>query len=518
MPPPLPFSHYQAEIARHMHQARIADSSAPARPLPESPDERLAQCIWFDSLFLHGHLKTDTGKPLEILAAGRWNDAEGPDFLDAKIRIGGKTLQGDVEVHLDPGGWRQHRHHLDPNYNKVVLHACLRSSEAPRDIRNSNGGRVESFTMRDHLFPDLDTIRQTVHLEDYPYHTPSAIGCCQPLMVTLGEDFVSGMLDAAGDERLEDKAARFAGQAMGVPFRQVFYQAVMTAMGHGPAKSLFFLLSKRAPFHEMADYLLDMERGVRPAEFFQAVLLHVANLAPPENNAGPGGGTEDAESAAYLDRLRGHWRRVEPYFADRVIPPTRQWFSGMRPVNFAQRRLAGVAYLLEKFFLGEGPAARFARVLPEFDPGLAPAQTRRWIDRELALPFEVDEPDDFWTWRYTFTSRRAPRAMKLVGGSRAESIVLNALLPLMLLHARKQPDRPVENAVRAIFHAFPALDGNAITRHMRARLFGDHPRGKTLLNTESRQQGLFHVFRSCCQRNEKDCGDCAYKTMQNAGA
>jgi hypothetical protein len=503
-----PFAYYQTEIARQLAQARISEPGSQTRRLPASPDERLAQCIWFDSLFLHGNLKTDSGKSLEILQPGVWNECEGPDFNNARLRISGKEISGDIEIHLDAAGWRQHRHHLNPTYNKVILHAYLWPEQVPRDTRNSDGLHIEGFAMGKYLFPDLDSIRQTIHAEDYPYHTPSAIGRCQPLMTTLDEDFVGGMLNAAGHERLEEKTRRFLSQQSGESLLQVFYQSLMTAMGHGACKSLFFLLSKRTPFLEMLDYLIDAGSGTRPAEFFQSILLHVAQLAPTENAE-----SGDAESAAYLERLRILWHPVAPLFADRIIPPTRQWFTHVRPVNFAQRRLAGIAYLLERFFLNEAPTVHFQQVLETFPTTATDKEAKRWIQRNLIQPFVVEELDDFWTWRYTFASRRAARGMKLVGDSRAASIALNALLPLLLLHARSERNTALEKQVHHIFQIFPALDSNVITRQMQTRLFGEDMRGKTLLSTEARQQGLFHIFRSCCALNERDCTDCAYRSL-----
>jgi hypothetical protein len=507
------FNSYRDEVAKHFASLRIGEPLALAEPeAAERTDERLAQCIWFDSLFLQEGLRTDSGLPLEILHPGRWNHDEGPDFKDAKIRIAGRELRGDIEIHIAAGGWRQHRHHFNPTYNSVVLHAYVRPEDTPRPACNSLGQPIEGFAMGPVLFPDIETIRQTIHVEDYPYQTPSASGRCQPLMCSLDEDYVAGMLDAAGRERLEAKTARFADQAQGETLDQVFYQAVMTSMGHGANKGLYFLLSKRAPLSEIADYLHDLGRE-RAVEFFQSVLLHVARLVPEDGAGAQPGSESDAETLDYLKRIREAWKTFSGYFADRLIPATRQWTTGVRPVNFAHRRLAGVAHLLARCFLDEGVAAHFTRRFETLDPALPDKDCRRWIRRKLIDAFVVGVPADFWAWRYTFSSRRSPGPMKLIGEGRAASIVLNALLPLLLLHARNLGDESgvgLEERVWRVFHAFPALESNAITRHMRVRLFGDHARGKDLLGFEARQQGLFHIFRACCNQNEKGCEDCHY--------
>ena len=518
------FSAYREEVAARLAALRIREPTGAEEVVPGArADERLAQCIWFDRLFVHDVLKTVSGKDLEIVQAGRWNQDEGPDFRDAKVRLGGRTLRGDVEVHLLPEGWRQHRHHLNSEYNGVVLHACLwRGPGKPTPARTAAGRPIETFVMEPVLFPDLDTIRQTVHVEDYPYQTLTAAGRCQPLMCSLDDEYVGGFLDAAGRERLEAKALRFRSQAEGETLEQVLYQAIMTAMGHKASKGLFFLLSKRAPLCELTDYLRDYlaprgraaadqgEAERQPVRFLQAILLRVASLAPGDATDLE---TPEQETGDYLAELNVIWRDFAGYFSDRVIPPTKRWIAGARPVNFAHRRIGGVAHLLARWFLDGGVAKTFAPKFAEFDSKWSPQVCRRWIRRELVEAFVVDRENDFWAWRYNFGSKRAPRAMKLIGESRAASIVFNALLPLLLLLAWRENDEALERKVIDVFSVFPPLESNAIVRHMRARLFGDDPRAKALLRTEARQQALFQIFAECCSENDSGCEDCAYLRM-----
>jgi hypothetical protein len=156
------------------------------------------------------------------------------------------------------------------------------------------------------------------------------------------------------------------------------------------------------------------------------------------------------------------------------------------------------------------PLEQFARRLEGFPEGEAPAVRRRWIAGQLVAPFVVEAEEDFWAWHYTFISKRTERAMKLIGEDRAESIAFNALLPILLVHARERRDRSLEQRVWQALRCFPALESNAITRHMRLRLFGESDRGHTLFHSEARQQALFQIFAECCNLNEVSCEDCFY--------
>ena len=84
--------------------------------------ERLLQFIWQFQYFNKGELKTTSGEDLQIISQGIYNTNQGPDFNDAKIKIGNTIWAGNVELHLLSSDWNKHKHQLDKNYNNVVLH------------------------------------------------------------------------------------------------------------------------------------------------------------------------------------------------------------------------------------------------------------------------------------------------------------------------------------------------------------------------------------------------------------
>ena len=88
--------------------------------------EKLVQKIWLSGEFEKDGLITTGGDSVCILSPGKWNlSEEGPDFLGAKIEIGGSTFLGDVEIHFRSSDWRAHGHHENPSFDRVVLHVVL---------------------------------------------------------------------------------------------------------------------------------------------------------------------------------------------------------------------------------------------------------------------------------------------------------------------------------------------------------------------------------------------------------
>ena len=94
--------------------------------------ERLFQFIWQLQYFNKKHLQTTDGEALEIISTGQFNRNQGPDFQNARIRIGTTILAGNIELHLTEADWTRHAHTNDPNYRNIILHVLW---EHPGQVR-----------------------------------------------------------------------------------------------------------------------------------------------------------------------------------------------------------------------------------------------------------------------------------------------------------------------------------------------------------------------------------------------
>ena len=474
-----------------------------------SVDERLVQCIWHDGLLIGRALATLARKSLAIVNPGDWNHEAGPDFRRAEIVLDGRRLKGDIEIHLRSSDWTTHGHDRNFEYNSVILHVFLQHSDDRRQDLLHNGRPIERLCLAPYLEPDLDTLRQTLVLDDYPMGEPSRRGRCHEAIGSLDGDTLATILDLAGDRRLEEKAARFTAQLSGESLDQVFYQALMTSLGHKSGKTLYFLLAKRAPIAELADHASECPPDER-IRMIEAVLYHVANLVPGAERTEP----LDEPSQTYLDSLNRHWSRVAGYFADRIIPATRRWYSGIRPVNFPCRRLAGVAYLIGQR-LERGLVDSILDLLWQSTPSRLDRKTIKQMADRLAAMLSV-EVEHYWTHRYVWGGKLAAHPQSLIGDGQARSILFNAVLPIALLWARRQSDAAHEAMVFALWRNFPRLPENQIVRSMRDRLFGDSDRFAGLLTTEHRHQALFQIFNDCCNNRMSDCSQCTLVTSKAA--
>ena len=85
-------------------------------------NEKLLQFIWQFRHYHSSELFTLSGEPVQVLHPGQWNTGQGPDFLDARIRIGGALWAGHVELHIRASDWERHGHTGDQQYDNVILH------------------------------------------------------------------------------------------------------------------------------------------------------------------------------------------------------------------------------------------------------------------------------------------------------------------------------------------------------------------------------------------------------------
>jgi hypothetical protein len=117
--------------------------------------ELLLQRIWAEQSFNRAHLLTENQEPLTVVHPGQWNRQGGPDFRQAEIRLGARTLRGDIEIHLHEKDWAAHQHARDPAFDDVMLHVVL----FPPTRRNTPvlaGRSLPILSLLPHLWHDLE--------------------------------------------------------------------------------------------------------------------------------------------------------------------------------------------------------------------------------------------------------------------------------------------------------------------------------------------------------------------------
>lgn len=208
-----------------------------ARERPDPVPEEIVQRVWYDQLFPSDSLQTSDGMPVRVISPGWWNDAEGPDFLGAQIQFGGTVRTGDVEVHLDHQGWRQHGHHRDPRYENVILEVVLATKAPASPSTTVSGRKVACLLLANRLDTDLGQVIQSASADDYPHAVSMTEGYCAALSRKHGADHVRRFLLLAGEWRLLQKSRTLAERAARADMDQAVYEGFLTACGYSRYKN-----------------------------------------------------------------------------------------------------------------------------------------------------------------------------------------------------------------------------------------------------------------------------------------
>lgn len=155
--------------------------------------------IWANTLFADRELCSIEGERIEVLNPGVLNPSDGPDFLGAKIRIGEIVHVGAVEIHVKSKGWYAHNHHLDKNYEKVILHVVADSGQV-FPAETSSGTSLPTVNLLNVLPDNFESM--------FEADLKSTL-VCSSVAPFISEEAFSAQIHKAHTEYLEKKVQDF---------------------------------------------------------------------------------------------------------------------------------------------------------------------------------------------------------------------------------------------------------------------------------------------------------------------
>jgi hypothetical protein len=107
--------------------------------------EQLIQFIWQFQYYNQTALHTEQGDDLQILKIGNLNTNQGPDFLNATVKLNHIILVGNIEIHIKSSHWHQHNHSTDKNYKNIILHIVW---ENDTQILDNNDQQIPTLVLQ----------------------------------------------------------------------------------------------------------------------------------------------------------------------------------------------------------------------------------------------------------------------------------------------------------------------------------------------------------------------------------
>ncbi len=413
--------------------------------------EDLLHYLWRTRRFEGTNLHTTQGEPLQILQPGTHNSDGGPDFTDARLRIGDTTWAGNVEMHLLASDWRRHGHQHDRAYDNVILHVVLEEDEP---ILRANGERIPCLEMRQLIPAKLATTYQKL------LHNEHWIPCQHHFAAVL-EMTKSLWLERLLVERLEQKTQVIA-QALernGNNWEETFYQMLARNFGLKTNAEPFELLARSTP-------LLTLMKHKNSLSQMEALLF------------GQSGLLERAFEDAYPNQLKREYAFLQKKYTLTPLLGESWQFLRMRPASFPTIRIAQLATLLFQ------TNHLFSKML------VAKNAT------ELENMFEL-KLSNYWLTHYVF-DKESKHSPKQLGKSTIHLFIINTIAPFLFLYGKRRSEAHFQDRAFALLEAVPA-EKNRIIRQWRA--LGMAP------NSAYQTQALLQLKNQYC--DQKRCLDCA---------
>ncbi|MFQ5864993.1 MAG: DUF2851 family protein [bacterium] len=451
--------------------------------------EILLQELWKSRRLFTQELRTTSGKAVEVIFAGAENTDSGPDFKDAVIKLEGKLLKGDVEVHLDSSGWYSHGHHKDPAYNKVILHLISNQTKNDPAIEREDGVQVSQIYLDIDLYKSSSwtKLRQPVQLSK---SSSLVVETCPLSRVEVVK--ILATINKAGERRLTEKAAQLREDLATMSWNQMIYKKLLEALGYSKNQIPFRKLAQLIPFDMVCQEMHWVPEEVALKKC-SALLFGAAGLLPSQNKKTPE--ILDAETLDYIAPLEFLWDQVSHRLEIKAMESHEWQFFRLRPQNFPTRRIAGMVQLLFKFYRS-GFLEGFLKIFY----GNSTKHDKLIAELEAVL---IINAEGFWSNHFRFEKENKNvlphRSSALIGRERARDIVVNIIFPAVYLYSSESNDGMLNNLVREVFTKYPRLSENSITKAMRYQLFTMQNKKSSAIKSASQQQGLIYLHKSHCR-------------------
>ena len=387
--------------------------------------EQLLHYVWRHKMLPLGHLMTTDGREVEVIDPGLYNRRHaGPDFFNAKIRIGETLWVGNVEIHERASDWYRHGHDNDPHYDNVVLHVC---ETVDTDVLTNDHRLLPQMEL---AVPQQvsDHYAELLREDQYPP--------CYRIIPHLSALTIHSWLSALQTERLEQKteAIRQRVEQCEGSWEAAYFMTLARNFGFGVNGDAFETWARHIPFGSVGKHRDDLFQ-VEAIFMGQAGLLELAVV--PERYH------EQALLEGYFTRLRNEYLYLAHKFGLQPMNAALWRFLRLRPQNFPHIRIAQLANLYYERRAGLSQ--------------LVECQTVEQLKQLLQTQVTA-----YWENHYTFGSTSCKTDKRLSAAS-LNLLIINTAIPMLFAYGRHQSKEQLCDRAFDLLEQLKA-ENNHITR------------------------------------------------------
>ena len=341
-------------------------------------------------------MKTVDGRLVEVIDPGLHNHGSGPDFFNAKVRIGGQLWIGNVEIHVRASDWFRHHHHTDQAYKNVVLHVVAQS-----DAEITLPGTT------DQLIPQMElAIPDSLRHNYSTLSTNDFFPRCRDVVRTFPHLTIHSWLAALQVERLEERSVSIKSrwERLNRNWEDTLFVTIARNFGFGKNGDAFERWACSFPLMAIGKHR-DSVLQVEAVFFGQAGLLEY----------------DRPDIGDYYTSLRNEYNFLRHKFSLTPIDPS-LWTWKVRPENFPEVRLAQLAVLYHNGGLN------LSRMISATD-----------IDKIRDLL--STHAGGYWRTHYNFKGKTTSNESdKVLSKSSLDLIVINSVVPFLFAYGRYKGD------------------------------------------------------------------------------
>lgn len=471
--------------------------------------------IWENKEFSND-ITTSDGLEVEILDPGQKNsDLAGPDFHNARIRIGSLTFNGDVEIDNYQSDWRAHGHHLNKYYNKLVLHVALSEESHHGYVITQSGRKVYSIALEKYL---NEPLRKTIieHLISIKAEDTIRMPCIG-LSYKLESEIKNNYLIEFGLVRHRKKCERYLHrlkqlilleknqlkepvvkynfeeeiknrQFQSAEFedksiwQQLFYEQVFEALGYSKNKNIMLKLSNAANIK----FLLKLKTDERNIRTYESILFNLSGILPDINKI------PDEQTSEYLRMLTENWIKIKPGYDGKTFSKTDWNFFKLRPQNFPTVRIAAGARILH-LLLDKNLISRSISAFEEnIEINKLVSKLRNMI---------IIKGDGYWSSHFNFNKPVKNKIKYFLGLGRVDEIIINIILPIMSVYFDLFDNKQAAERVINLYVNYRQKEGNKLIDDMSNILGLENNKLQSVIH-----QGMIELYRGYCIKQR--CIEC----------
>ena len=296
--------------------------------------EQLLHYVWKHKLFPLRELQTSDGDAVEVIDPGLHNRNAGPDFFNAKVRIGRTLWVGNVEIHDKSSDWYLHGHDKDQRYDNVILHVA---GVLDAEVMNTNGEFIRQLQLDvpDNVRDHYDELLKT---DSYPP--------CYKVIPDLTRLMVHSWMAALQTERLEQKteAIKRRAEQCGGSWEDAYFVTLARNYGFGINNDAFEVWAQNLPLSAAQNLPLSAVAHHRD-DLFQIEAIFMGQAGLLELETIPDYYQQAALNEGYFAKLRNEYLYLAHKFSMKPMD-FRLWrFLRLRPQNFPHIRISQLANL-----------------------------------------------------------------------------------------------------------------------------------------------------------------------------